>query len=266
MRPFLKWAGNKYRCIETIQHYLPPSNRLIEPFSGSGAVFMNSNYPKYLLAEKNFDLINLYNQIKYSGKAFIEYCNSYFLNNNNQTAFYQLRELFNRSQCPKLRSALFVYLNRHGYNGLCRYNKKRLFNVPFGRYERPYFPENEMLSFYHKSQRATFLCADFRRTFALATPGDIIYCDPPYVPLSKTASFAGYTEQQFTFADHIDLSELAYNTAKFGITVILSNHDTEHVRHLYRFSSCIHSFPVMRSISCKADERHSAQEIIAIFK
>ena len=267
-RPFLKWAGNKYRCLDKILSSLPPSNRLIEPFTGSGAIFMNSNYDHYLLAEQNQDLINLYQYLKQEGQLFINYCARYFSGqHNNQLDFYQFREHFNQcTQKNKTRSraALFLYLNRHGYNGLCRYNRHGIFNVPFGQYKQLYFPAKEMLTFHHLSQHAEFLHADFRDTFALATSGDVIYCDPPYVPLSKSANFSSYTTKNFNEADQITLTKLAINCANRGIPVIISNHDTEFTRNQYQLATII-SFPVKRLISCKASERKNAQELIAIF-
>lgn len=268
-RPFLKWAGNKYRCIDQILVSLPKSSRLIEPFTGSGALFMNSDYPKYLLAEQNNDLINLYNRLKQEGNLFIDYCAPYFTGqHNNESDFYQFRELFNQSNQTnptRLRAALFLYLNRHGYNGLCRYNHSGKFNVPFGRYKKPYFPSKEMLTFHQQSQKADFLQADFRKTFELAKPDDVIYCDPPYVPLSPSAYFSAYTNKNFSEIDQIALAKLAIEQANKGIPVVISNHDTEFTRDLYQ-QATISSFSVQRLISCKATARKSVQELVAIFK
>jgi DNA adenine methylase len=265
-RPFLKWAGNKYQCLEHILTALPQSNRLIEPFTGSGAIFMNSNYSNYLLAEQNADLTHLYQLVKQKGSIFVDYCAHYFTGQyNNEADFYQFRDLFNQSKHGKLRAALFLYLNRHGYNGLCRYNQSGLYNVPFGRYIKPYFPQKEMLAFHHKSQQAVFLQADFRKTFLQAIPGDVIYCDPPYVPLSHSANFQAYTARTFNEADQIALAELATITANRGIPVIISNHDTEFTRHYYQFAKII-SFDVKRSISCKGKQRLPVTELVAIFE
>ena len=265
-RPFLKWAGNKYRCLDNILSTLPQSNRLIEPFTGSGAVFINSNYSNYLLAEQNPDLINLYTYLQQEGSLFIDYCTQYFTDEfNNKSYFYQFRETFNQSKPSRLRAALFIYLNRHGYNGLCRYNQNGKFNVPFGLYNKPYFPYKEMLTFHQHSQRAQFLQADFRTTFTHAKPGDVIYCDPPYVALSKSAYFSAYTSKNFNEADQITLANLAIESANRGIPVIISNHDTEFTRHQYRLAT-ITSFPVKRLISCKAQNRSNVQELVAVFR
>ena len=266
VRPFLKWAGNKFRCIETILNSFPTTERLIEPFTGSGAVFVNSQFNQYLLGEENNDLVTLFNYLQAEGEDFINYCASFFCSENNSAnKYYKFREQFNQNIDPKEKSALFLYLNRHGYNGLCRYNQTGLYNVPFGLYAKPYFPRNEMNYFYQKSSKATFIHSDFRNTFAQAKPGDLIYCDPPYVPLSSSANFSAYTNKRFGEQDQIDLANLAREAAEKGIVVIISNHDTEFTRHHYSQSE-IRSFPVKRSISCKGSNRYPAQELIAIFR
>lgn len=265
-RPFLKWAGSKYRCIDTILASLPTSDRLIEPFTGSGAVFINADYPHYLLAEDNEDLVNLFRCLQQEGEPFINYCEQLFCQLNNRSEeYYQLRKQFNLCTDLRQRSALFLYLNRHGYNGLCRYNHSGIYNVPFGRYKKPYFPHKEMHYFHQKSQRATFAHKDFRHTFTEAKPGDLIYCDPPYAPLLQSTNFSSYTSKTFGEQEQIILAELAMDCANRGITVVISNHDTEFTRHHYRHSK-IQSFPVKRLISCHSEHRMPAQELLAIFR
>lgn len=265
-RPFLKWAGSKFRCLDNIIVSLPAANRLIEPFTGSGAIFINSNYMDYILAEQNNDLIMLYKYLQKEGQNFIDYCAKLFVDANNQAErYYQLRTEFNQCKQPRKRSALFLYLNRHGYNGLCRYNQKGIYNVPFGRYIKPYFPQKEMHFFHEKCQQATFVHSDFRQTFALAKPGDIIYCDPPYVPLSASANFSSYIDKKFAEKDQIELAELAISSVNRGISVVISNHDTPFTRHHYQQGEII-SFPVKRYISCNAIKRLPAQELLAVFK
>jgi DNA adenine methylase len=265
-KPFLKWAGNKYRCLDNILSSLPIANRLIEPFTGSGAVFMNADYPSYLLAEDNKDLVSLFHCLQKEGALFINYCEQLFCPLNNcASQYYHLREQFNQCTEPRERAAMFLYLNRHGYNGLCRYNQKGLYNVPFGLYKKPYFPRSEMLFFHQKSQRATFTHGDFRCTFKQAKPGDLIYCDPPYAPLVQSSNFASYTSKKFAEKEQIVLAELAKDSASRGITVVISNHDTEFTRHHYRDSD-IKSFPVKRIISCQPKNRMTVQELVAVFR
>lgn len=265
IRPFLKWPGGKYRCIDKIINVLPEGARLIEPFTGSGAVFINTHYPDYLLSEINPDLINLFLCLKTEGKEFIHYCQSYFNPKNNMADnYYALRARFNETQDPNEKAALMLYLNRHGFNGLCRYNLKGGYNVPFGRYAKPYFPEEELLFFHKKSQNVTFVQSDFRAIFARAKAGDVIYCDPPYVPLSDTAKFTTYSGKTFGIDDQIALANLAEESQKKGIKVVISNHDTPVTRRYYK-KARLYSFKVSRFISCNIHSRYAVKELLAVF-
>lgn len=264
-RPFLKWAGCKYSSLHHIFAALPKAKRLIEPFAGSGAVFINANYPNYLIAENNNDLIMLFQHLQQEGDEFIDYCASYFCDANNcADEYYQLRQAFNQSTQSRERAAMFIYLNRHGYNGLCRYNLKGGFNVPFGQYNQPTFPYKAMQFFHQKSQGHLFKMCDFRETFALAEPGDLIYCDPPYAPLNQFSNFSSYTAKKFGEEEQITLANLSIAASKRGITVVISNHDTAFTRHLYR-TATIQSFPVNRLISRNPEDRHPVQELLAVF-
>ena len=184
IRPFLKWAGSKYNCLAQIIPFLPPGKRLIEPFAGSGVgIFMNTHYQAHLLAESNLDLINLFTVLQQQEEQFIRFCQSYFQPEFNcKEKYYQIRLHFNEAAYSPERAAFFLYLNRHGYNGLCRYNSKGIYNVPFGLYTKPYFPYKEMQLFHEKSSKAQFIHQDFRKTFEYAEPGDVIYCDSALCP------------------------------------------------------------------------------------
>jgi len=267
-RPFLKWAGNKFRIIDEIHKMLPAEgNRLIEPFAGSAAVFLNTNYERYLISDCNPDLINLYNTLKKEGTDFIKYCKRLFTDKNNTPEkYYYFREQFNRTTDIRKRSALFVYLNRHGYNGLCRYNAKGGFNVPFGRYKRPYFPRKEMEFFYKKSRLATFKIASFETVISNAKKGDVIYCDPPYVPLSDSANFTSYSAGGFSKDQQIELVNKAKAAANKGLSVLISNHRTNFTDEIYRNATKRDYFTVRRYISCNGKKRHHAGEVLALFQ
>lgn len=265
MRPFLKWAGGKYRLVERIQAKLPPGKRLLEPFAGSCALSLNTDYEAYWLNDINLDLINLYQTIQREGREFIEYCRTFFADsNNNSERFYELRKEFNSTSDPRLKAALFIYLNRHGYNGLCRYNSGGEFNVPFGRYRKPYFPEKELLYFQEKFKKAQFSAVDFEAMMLQAKPGDVIYCDPPYVPLNETSNFTAYSSGGFDQAAQIRLARVASRLAKQGIQTVISNHYNEFIIATYR-EARIERFPVQRFISCDGDHRDSVEEVLAIF-
>lgn len=265
VRPFLKWAGNKVQIVNRIKAVLPPGRRLIEPFVGSGAVFLNTEYAQYLLADRNPDLICLYCLLREEGEALIETCRAYFRpETNTPEVFYAYRARFNATDDPREKAVLFLYLNRHGYNGLCRYNSRGGFNVPFGRYRKPYFPETEMAIFHRRAQQATFLCADFDQTLAAAQAGDVVYCDPPYVPLSETANFTNYSADPFGRDEQLRLARRAEELAERGIPVVISNHDTGFTRQAYTQAQ-ITAFDVRRSISCNGAKRARADELLAHF-
>lgn len=266
MRPFLKWPGGKYRLVNRIQGLLPKAKQLIEPFVGGGAVFLNTNFEQYLLNDANRDLILLYETLQKEGSHFIEVCRSFFIKKyNTEKYYYKFRAQFNASEDVVLRSALFLYLNRHGYNGLCRYNMgKGEFNVPFGSYIKPYFPEKEMLYFYEVAKRAVFVCEDFTEIFKKAKKGSVIYCDPPYVPLTKTANFTRYQSEGFSLEEQQVLAALAKKCVKKGIPVLLSNHSNDFTRDIYA-GAMIEEFDVRRLISCKPAFRKPVLELLALY-
>lgn len=265
-RAFLKWAGGKYNLIEPITAMLPHGNKLIEPFVGAGSVFLNTDYPKYLLNDVNPDLITLFKFVKRRPKRFIEDARQLFTaSTNTADAYYHLRQQFNQSQDSYERSLLFLYLNRHGYNGLCRYNLSGQFNVPFGQYLRPYFPQAELEFFAEKSQRAVFTCMSFEHVFRRARKGDVIYCDPPYAPLSLTANFTHYASGGFSLDDQSELARRAELAAyKRGIPVLISNHDTDFTRLLYRRAQ-LNKLQVSRFISPNAEGRGKVAELLALY-
>lgn len=266
IRPFLKWPGGKFRLVEKIAKRLPKTKQLVEPFVGSGSIFLNTDYKKYLLNDVNADLILLYQTLQNKGQGFIDYCKEFFIKRNNtEKRYYQFRKKFNATQDTDLKSALFLYLNRHGYNGLCRYNlSKGEFNVPFGRYLKPYFPECEMKFFFQKSKKAIFTCQDFTKTITQSKKGSVIYCDPPYVPITETADFTRYHRAGFSLKEQEVLAKLAKVQAKKGIPVLLSNHSNDYTRKLYHDASII-EFTVQRYISCKANNRKPVMELLALY-
>jgi len=262
-RPFLKWAGNKYRLLDRIRPLLSQGGRLIEPFAGSCALFLNTDYRLTVLNDNNADLINLYTSLQDEASDFIDYVEQFFTTrNNNETAYYRFRKQFNTTDDPYLKAALFIYMNRHGFNGLCRYNNSGGFNVPFGRYKRPYFPRQEMQLFAEKSRQARFTNESFMVAMRKARRGDVVYCDPPYVPLTSTANFTAYSAGGFSQADQLALVEQAQKLAARGVRVIISNHDTPFTQAAYRDAVCTH-FKVRRTISCNGARRGHAGELLA---
>ncbi|GAA5215376.1 Dam family site-specific DNA-(adenine-N6)-methyltransferase [Corallincola platygyrae] len=267
VRAFLKWAGGKYSLVDEINQRLPAGDTLVEPFVGAGSVFINSDFKHYRLNDINQDLINLYQLLADQGDRFIAKAKPLFSEDNNKAeAYYHHREQFNLTEDPELRACLFLYLNRHGYNGLCRYNRKGGFNVPFGRYKRPYFPDKEMAFFAEKAKRATFTCLPFSEVMRSAKPGEVIYCDPPYWPLSPTASFTSYHGSGFNRSEQELLAQVSYEVAaKNGVPVLISNHEVEDTRRLYGQAS-LDRVQVKRTISRNGAGRVKVNELLALYR
>ncbi len=266
-RAFLKWAGGKYTLVEQIRSLLPEGHTLVEPFVGAGSVFLNTDFKHYLLNDINPDLINLYRILQQKPDTYIQDAERYFCAaNNNPDAYYALRAEFNASKDPYLRSLLFLYMNRYGYNGLCRYNLSGIFNVPFGRYKAPYFPKAELLFFAEKAQNATFTCQPFTQIFPMVSAGSVIYCDPPYAPISQTARFTSYASNGFNLEDQRILADVAADTAvKRKIPVLISNHDTDFTREIYSGAN-ISNLQVNRFISQKGSGRKKVAELMALYQ
>ena len=267
MKTFLKWAGNKSSVVDKIAPYLI-GETLIEPFSGSCAVSLNSSFKNYICNDINADMINMYHLVQNNAEDYIEKVKTLFKNGNDRERYNELRTLYNTTTNKDLKSEIFLYLNRHCFNGLCRYNKKGEFNTPFGSYTSPYFPEKELSEFHNYTKNTfEFLSLDFSEIFLRADSKTVIYCDPPYLKLTDTADFTNYAKDGFNYANHLQLRDLAIQySSEAKSTVIISNHDTSETRDLYKDANEIVSFNVKRTISSKATNRTQAPELLAIYR
>lgn len=274
----IKWAGGKTRVMPQLLKHLPKADCLIEPFVGSGTVFMNTEYRRYILCDSNAALINFFNTLTKHTEELIKTAQMFFLDGNFSDDYYACRDGFNfisKNQLAAIGTArkvqwaaMFLYLNRHGFNGLYRVNQKGEFNVPFGRYATPYFPEKEMRRFAEKANdtKAVFIDGDFRHTIPdimqLAYDA-VIYCDPPYIPASKTANFTAYGKP-FTLDDHHALvSTLLDVHRQHGTRSVISNSDTSETREIYS-SFRLHALSVRRSVSARS--RDMAGEVIGVLR
>ncbi|MBJ8677205.1 adenine-specific DNA-methyltransferase [Citrobacter freundii] len=265
-RAFLKWAGGKYPLLDDIKRHLPQGECLIEPFVGAGSVFLNTDFSRYILADINSDLISLYNIVKTRTDEYVQASRELFMPETNQAeVYYRFREEFNASEDPFRRAVLFLYLNRFGYNGLCRYNLRGEFNVPFGRYKKPYFPEAELYHFAEKAQNAEFHCLSYEECMDRADSNSVVYCDPPYAPLSATANFTAYHTNSFSPKEQAHLAEMAEKLVSKQIPVLISNHDTPDTREWYRTAKHF-QVKVRRSISSNGGTRKKVNELLALYK
>lgn len=273
LRPFLKWAGGKTRVVPRLREALAEveGDRLVEPFVGSGAVFLNlPRFRRLLLADANADLVGVYRHVLADLDGLLAEARALFTpSHNTRDAYLAVRAEFNALDIGgRDRAARFLYLNRHGFNGLCRYNAAGGYNVPFGRYAAPALPEAQLRAVHRRlveAEHVEIVHADFRDVFAAHVRiGDVVYADPPYVPLSATASFTAYARQGFEAADQAELAAAARGAAGRGIPVLVSNHDLPSVRALYA-GARVTSFPVRRSISRDGATRAEVAELLALF-
>ncbi|EJK8623005.1 Dam family site-specific DNA-(adenine-N6)-methyltransferase [Morganella morganii] len=263
-KTILKWAGSKVGIMEQLRPHLPKTKRLVEPFAGSCAVMMNTDYEQYLIADVNTDLINLYKIIKYCDPdVFIGNAELIFLVSNEKAEYYKIRDLFNeesrfRFSNPLTLAVWFLYLNRHGYNGLCRYSKRTGFNVPFGDYKKTYFPEKEIRAFSAKTVKAAIIRQGWAETLLQTCAGDGIYCDPPYMG----KGFTKYHIEGFNDGDQVALAE-ALQTLHVtkGYPITVSN--SIDAKELYAdLGFTIHEIKAPRTIAANGN-RKPVTEIIA---
>ncbi|HFW3088905.1 TPA: DNA adenine methylase [Salmonella enterica subsp. enterica serovar Reading] len=275
--PFLKWAGGKRRSLDTLQRWLPSPDEvecLVEPFVGGGSVFLGTDYRQYLLADINADLIDVYLHARDDPSGLVRRLKRLFHRGNNEEAYRENKDEFNRISPGPEKSALFIYLNQHCFNGICRYNKRGIFNVPFGRRKSAYIPEAEILAFARKTERChvSFFHAGFEDTLKMTTAGMFsgvscaVYCDPPYLPVSRTAKFTAYSGEVFTVAEHERLAEMlsALHTRE-GMPVVISASDTPISHRIYGQAGFrLYGHQVSRQVSASAASRKSAGELTGV--
>ncbi len=264
-KSFLKWAGGKMQLLEKLQELgIEQGKRFVEPFVGSGVITLNMPHKEIIIADTNVGLMNLWRGLAQEGELFIDDCRQYFSPRyNNEMSYYDIRKRFNQNFSGRY----FLYLNKFGYNGLCRYNASGQFNVPYGHKKvAPAFPEKELQHAFVVAERMSMLECSFDDTFAVVKKGDMVFADPPYVPINKTSSFVNYSTEGFTLENHKVLVECAKKAQLIGATVIISNNDVPVARKLYKEATEVHFVKVQKNISCKAKSRTKHGEIIAVYR
>jgi DNA adenine methylase len=256
-RPLLKWAGGKRQLLPQIRRFYPPAfNRYIEPFCGSGAVFFDLHSASRLgghdviLIDSNADLIGCYEMVRDAcddvACALERLATAHTA--DGQAHYYAIRdERFNPlrnahrqadgriTYTPEL-AAMFIYLNRTGFNGLFRLNAGGGFNVPAGRYARPSIVNREKLvrvADALSSPGVRLVFGSFESARDVAEAGDFLYVDPPYAPLSQTSNFTSYTASRFDGDDQARLQQLVVDVARRGCHVLLSNSTASAIAALY---------------------------------
>lgn len=290
VRPFVKWAGGKGQLLDEIRCRYPYElgksiNRYCEPFVGGGAVLFDVlsqfEMKEVVINDINAELITAYRQIKNRVSDLLALLdniqNSFWQLDNEQRKayFYDKRERFNYlmvngDESVNLeKAALFIFLNKTCFNGLYRVNKKGLFNVPMGRYKKPLIcDENNLLAINKLLQGVTIHCGDYKQCLEFIDKNTFVYIDPPYLPLTKTASFTAYNETSFDETDQIELCEFVDSIHKKGAKVVVSNSDPKNANKDDRFFDelykkyYINRITAKRVINCNGQSRGKISELL----
>ncbi len=266
-RPFLKWVGGKGQLLPELMKRVDMAGdfgRYHEPFLGGGALFFELYRSDRLkkqawLSDHNPRLIEAYEGVRNELDAVIEQLQKH-QKQHSEEHFYAVR-----AKVPKTlagRAARVIYLNKTCYNGLYRENSRGEFNSPFGRYKNPVICDEENLRLVSKAlQKAKIEARHFQTVADVAERGDLVYFDPPYHPVSETASFQGYHKGAFGEDSQRLLAETYEKLAAKGVRVLLSNSMTDFVRALYK-DFTIDTVHAARAVNSRADRRGKVREAL----
>jgi DNA adenine methylase len=292
-RPLLKWAGGKRQLLPCLRRFYPPAfNRYIEPFFGSGAVFFDLDAAgrlqdrEVVLIDANADLIGCYETVRAQPDAVgLELDRLAAAHaSGGQALYYAVRDQQFNPMRDRLRdregriaytpqlAAMLIYLNRTGFNGLFRVNARGEFNVPAGRYERPKIVDRDKLARVARALSAARLqlrWGSFELVTEIAAPGDFVYFDPPYAPVSRTANFTSYTGPRFDAGDQQRLQRIVIALARRGCSVVLSNSTADQIAELYERNPEAQAaglrairVPARRAINSNAARRGPVEEFL----
>lgn len=289
VKPFLKWAGGKSQLLKEIEQYYPFKNstftKYAEPFVGGGAVLFDilSKYDleEVYISDINTELINTYTTIREHIDELLAllslYQNEYIPKETEQRKVYYMtkRERFNDlkvngNEAENIeKAALMIFLNKTCFNGLFRVNKKGMFNVPMGAYKNPLIcDEKNLIAVSEKLQNVKIVCGDYRESENFIDDHTFVYFDPPYRPLTETASFTAYTENLFNDEEQIELAEFVECMHKKGARVVVSNSDPKNSNTEDDFFDNIYSshkikrVEATRMINCNSEARGKIKELL----
>ncbi len=264
---FLKWPGGKRKLLSAIRRYIPTDTHyFVEPFVGGGAVFLGLRQEQVRISDINAELINCYRMVRdRPGELIVEskkwqerHSKEFFL---EVRAWDRISGFAERSAIE--RAARFLYLNKTCFNGLYRVNSKGQFNTPFGYYENPKIASEKIIeatSRYLNQEGIEIMQGDFEDAL-LDIKDAFVYFDPPYHPLSETASFTGYAQGGFDEQEQIRLKKVADRLRDRNCQVLVSNSDTEFIRYLWE-DYAIEEIKAARAINCKGEKRGAIGELL----
>lgn len=263
-KPIMKWAGGKSQLLSELLPRIPNyTGKYIEPFFGGGALYLAFQPQNAVIADSNPELINLYRQVADSVDTVIERLKHY---ENTKEKFYEVRAQDWTNLSPDEAAARTIYLNRTCFNGLYRVNKKGQFNTPYGRYKNPTICDEATLRAASSIlKKAKIVCGDYLDVLhEYAQPGDFIFLDPPYIPVTEWGDFKRYTKEQFYEEDQRNLANEVKRLQKLGCYIILTNSNHPLVHELYGEFQ-IDVIPTKRAISSKSSSRTGEDAIVTAF-
>lgn len=262
-KPILKWAGGKTQMLSELMLRVPKTySKYIEPFFGGGALFFFLRPENAIISDSNPELINMYLQVAHNVDDVIDCLQKY---ENTSEMFYDVRSQDWRKLSRIEAAARTIYLNKTCFNGLYRVNKSGQFNTPFGKYKNPKICDVDSLRLASESlKKATILCGEYSLVLEhYAQPGDFIFLDPPYLPISPNSDFKRYTKEQFYEEDHVELAKMINILHERGCHVILTNSNHPLVHQLYEQYK-IEVIQTKRHISCRGNTRKGEDVIVTI--
>jgi len=265
---FVKWAGGKNQLLEQFRNLYPKKIQgYFEPFLGGGAVFFyikENHSPKSIhLSDTNSELINCYEVVKNNPDALIELLKSH-KSKHSKEYYYTIRKQDPNQLSSIEAAARFIYLNKTCFNGLYRVNSEGKFNVPIGKYKNPGILNEKTIREASELLQGVKLNSEpFEKIVSKANKGDFIYLDPPYLPLSKTSSFTGYTKDSFLEKDQKRLAEVFKVLDKKGCLLMLSNSDHPLIRRFYS-GYRIETVKAGRAICCDPAKRGKITELVVL--
>lgn len=268
LQPFTKWTGGKRQLLPVIRELMPKKyNRYFEPFVGGGALFFDLAPKDAVINDFNAELINCYQQIKDNPQELIEILKVH-QEYNSKEYYLDLRSVDRDERIDMMsevqRAARILYMLRVDFNGLYRVNSKNQFNVPYGRYKNPKIVDENLvsaISTYLNNNQIEIKKGDFEKAVLDVQPGDFVYFDPPYIPLSETSAFTSYTHEGFSYDDQVRLRDTFKKLSDTGAYVMLSNSSSFLVEELYQDFN-IHYVEATRTNGAKSSSRGRISEII----
>lgn len=269
--PILKWVGGKRQLLAEIMPLINKNcSTYVEPFVGGGAVFFELQPKKAIINDYNDELINVYLIVRDSADELIAELEEHN-KNNSEEYFYELRALDRSSEYKEMnnvqKAARIIYLNKTCYNGLYRVNAAGQFNSPYGKYKNPNIINAttiRAMSNYLKKAQIDIRSGDYREVLKGLRKGAFVYLDPPYMPISSSSSFTGYTDNGFSYEQQVELKKECDKLKAKGVLFLQSNSDCPEIRELYKDYE-IKTVQAKRSINSKADKRGEISEVLIYY-